>query len=88
MLQLKDDIIPFLQLVQLIGSLKMKNYCWPSIGQDRLPSRGQSSGQMNRSCSKTSHHTFASRIRKKTSQIEVKLTVWTMSGKPNGQYGT
>lgn len=25
---------------------------------------------------------------KKTSQIEVKLTVWTMSGKPNGQYGT
>ncbi|MCR6207508.1 hypothetical protein NU294_20880, partial [Escherichia coli] len=32
--------------------------------------------------------TFASRIRKKTSQIEVKLTVWTMSGKPNGQYGT
>lgn len=45
-------------------------------------------GQMNRSCSKTRHHTFASRIRKKTSQIEVKLTVWTMSGKPNGQYGT
>lgn len=43
---------------------------------------------MNRSCSKTRHHTFASRIRKKTSQIEVKLTVWTMSGKPNGQYGT
>ncbi|MCT6285326.1 hypothetical protein MTQ61_08070, partial [Escherichia coli] len=30
----------------------------------------------------------SSRIRKKTSQIEVKLTVWTMSGKPNGQYGT
>lgn len=31
MLQLKDDIISFLQLMQHIDSLKMKNYCWPSL---------------------------------------------------------
>lgn len=30
MLQLKDNIIPFLQLMQHIDSLKMKNYWCPS----------------------------------------------------------